>query len=314
VRLRAALVGGVAAAALASGCGGGATEFAPTAPPPAGGGGELTYAIPAAPRGLDPLAAGSTSAQTVTRQIFEPLFSRLDGPYGRRHGVSGIALAARHSGDYRVWSLPLRPGVTFQDGSLLDASAVLVNARRWGTSAVGRRLLPGLVAEDGPRPDLVRFVFEAPVRDLPERLADPRLGLVSPTALLPRSGLRASLVRAGHAGSGPFRLGSRLHGAVVLTRNRSWWGTARGLGPALDSVRFRTVDSRARRIELLRAGRVQVAGDVGAAAPRLETDPLLASAGAATSHAVGFERSLHGLTGRSRQPLSEVWLTSIDSR
>jgi peptide/nickel transport system substrate-binding protein len=312
VSIRGALVGAIAAATLVAGCGNGATEFSGGPPPAAGGGGELAYAIPAAPAGLDPLAASTIAAQTVTRQIFEPLVARLDGPYRRGTHVPGIALAARHSGDFRVWSLPLRPGVSFQDGSLVDASAVLVNARRWRTSAVGKQLLPGLAAADGPRPDLVRFVFAAPVDDLPRRLADPRLGLVSPTALLPDSGLRASLMRAGNAGSGPFKLDARPQGAIVLSRNRGWWGSAHGVGPALDGIRFRVVPSRARRVEFLRAGKVQVAGDVGDAAARLDADPLLASIDAGSAYAIGLERSVHGLTGLSRQSLSEVWLSSIN--
>jgi peptide/nickel transport system substrate-binding protein len=314
VSIRAAFVGALAAATLVAGCGGGgATEFPAPGPPAAGGGGELAYAIPAAPGGLDPLAASTIAAQTVSRQIFEPLVARLDGPYRRGTGVPGIALAARHSDDFRVWSLPLRPGVSFQDGSLVAASAVLVNARRWRTSAVGRQLLPGLVAADGPRPDLVRFVFAGPVEDLLQRLADPRLGLVSPNALLPQSGLRASLLRAGNAGSGPFKLASRPRGAVVLTRNRGWWGSSHGLGPALDGVRFRAVAGRGQRVELLRAGKVQVAGDIGAAAARLDADPLLASIAAGSAYAIGLERSVHGLSGLSRQSLSEIWLTSINA-
>jgi peptide/nickel transport system substrate-binding protein len=298
--------------AIAAGCGGGAAEFPAAGPPPVGGGGELAYAIPAAPGGLDPLAAGTTSAQTVTRQIFEPLVGRLDGPYGRRRDVPGIALAAHHSGDSRVWSLRLRPGVSFQDGSLVDASAVLVNARRWRTSAVGRQLLPGLVAADGPRPDLVRFVFASPLDDLTRRLADPRLGLVSPGALLPASGLRASVLRAGHAGSGPFDLARRPRGAVVLTRNPAWWGSAHGLGPALDEVRFRAVPSRARRLALLRAGKLQVAADLGAAAARLRADPLLTSTAAGSPYAIGLERSVRGITGSRPTSLSAVWLTSVN--
>lgn len=313
--LRGALIGALAVAAtLASACGDdGATEFQAAGPSRAGGSGELVYAIPTAPGGLDPLAARTIAAQTVTRQIFEPLVASLDGPYGRRRNVPGIALSSRHSGDFRVWSLQLRPGIRFQDGRLLDASAVLANAQRWRTSAVGRQLLPGLIAADGPRPDLVRFVFDAPVRDLDDRLGDPRLGVISPGALLPQGGTRASLLRVGQAGSGPFQLASRPSGAVVLRRNRGWWGSARGLGPALDGVAFRAVGSLAERLALLRGGSVEVAGEVGpAAAERLRTDPLLTSVALASPNAIGLERSVRGIESWRPQSLSGVWLTGIN--
>jgi ABC-type transport system substrate-binding protein len=315
LRLRGALVGALALAIpLAAGCGDGGASRSPAAVSDrAGGNGDLVYAIPSAPRGLDPLAAGTISAQMVTRQIFEPLVASLSGPYGRRSEVPGVALAARHSGDFRVWSLRLRPGVRFQDGRLLDASAVLVNAQRWRTSSVGRRLLPGFVAADGPRPDLVRFVFAAPVRDLPARLSDPRLGLVSPTALLPQSGTRASLLRVAQAGSGPFQLATRPAGAVVLSRNRGWWGSPRGLGPALDGVAFRAIGNQSSRLALLRAGSVRVAGDVGkAAAEQLRADPLLTSVAAASPYPIGLERSVRGIVGWRPGSLSGVWVTVIN--
>ncbi|MGZ5419718.1 MAG: ABC transporter substrate-binding protein, partial [Solirubrobacterales bacterium] len=77
IRLR-----GLAAAALAAsltalcGCGGGDTSSSSVAPsgrPAAGGGGQLTYALPAIPASLDPLAASSREAQLITLQEHEPL-------------------------------------------------------------------------------------------------------------------------------------------------------------------------------------------------------------------------------------------------
>jgi ABC-type transport system substrate-binding protein len=281
-------------------------------PPRAGGNGELAYAIPFAPRGLDPLAAQTIPAQTVSRQIFEPLIASLDGPYGRRRNVPGVALSSRHSGDFRVWSLRLRPGVRFQDGRLLDASAVLVNARRWRTSSVGRRVLPGLIASDGPRPDLVRFVFASPMRDLPSRLSDSRLGLVSPDALQPQSGASALLLRVAQAGGGPFELAGRQTASPVLKRNRGWWGSGHGLGPALDQIDFRPVALRRNRLALLRSGAVRVAGDVGrAAARRLRSDPLLTAVAVASPHAVGLDRSVRGILSWRPGSLSGVWLTTL---
>jgi glutathione transport system substrate-binding protein len=298
---------------LISGCGDGESAL-PAAgnPPRAGGNGELTYVIPSAPSGLDPLAADTIAAQTVSRQIFEPLVASLDAPYGRRRKVPGIALSARHSGDFRVWSLRLRPGIRFEDGRLLDASAVLANARRWRTSPIGRRLLPGFIASDGPRPDLVRFVFASPMHELPSRLSDPRLGLVSPTALQPQSGANSQLRRVAQAGSGPFQFAGRPNRDLVLRRNRGWWGSRSGLGPALDEIDFRPVALRTSRLAMLRSGSALVAADVGrAAAERLRADPLLTAVAVASPHAIGLDRSVRGIFNWRPGPLSGVWLTTL---
>lgn len=311
--LRGALVCTVAAVSvlLATGCGGGATAFPPSGPAPAGGNGELAYALPSGPGSLDPLGARSVAEQTVVRQIFEPLVGTLDGPYGRRHGVPTIAVSIRHSADRRVWSLRLRPGMRFQDGRILDAPAVLANARRWRASPVSQTLLPGLIGVDGPRPDLVRFIFSQPISDPNARLGDPRLGLVSPSALSAAPG-GPSLLRVAKAGSGPFQLLARPRQTVLLRRSPTWWGSDRGLGPALDEISFRTVPSVAQRLALLRAGTVQVAADLGPAAAQLRVDPLLGAVGVRSGYSIGLERSVRGIDGPAPQSLAGVWLTGID--
>jgi len=302
------------AASLAACGGGGARSAAVGGPPAAGGNGSLAYALPAA-ASLDPLAARALGAQIVSRQIFEPLVTRLDAPYGRRRGVPGAVLSSRHSGDYRVWSLRLRTGIRFQDGRLLDAEAVLANAERWRTSVAGRTLLPGFVAADDPRPDLVRFVFTDPVADLPRILADPRLGLVSPAALAPQSGRDASLTRVMQAGSGPFELGRRTGDGWILTRNRHWWGSAVRLGPALDAIGFRVRAGRRARLGLLRRGTARVAADLGrGAAARLRSDPLLTSVSPHSPHALGLERSVRGIATWRPRSMSGVWLTTVGRR
>ena len=312
-RLRVAVVGTLVAAVLA-GCGDDESprRIDATEPDLAGGNGELAYAISASPGDLDPLAADTIPAQAVSRQVFEPLVATLNGPYGRARGVTGLALSTRHSADFRVWSLRLRGGVRFQDGMLLNASAVAANAERWRTIAAGRRLLPGLVAADAPRPNLVRFVFSGPSRNLPSRLSEPRMGLVSPAALRPQSGSGAAVGRAGQAGSGPFQLRSEPRGELVLARNRGWWGTGLGLGPALDRISFPVAAAGGARVAMLRSGSVQVAGEIGpAAAADLRGDPLLSAAGSGI-YAVGFERSVRGLRSGRPQSLSGVWRAAVD--
>jgi peptide/nickel transport system substrate-binding protein len=300
-------------AALCAGCGsGGATRFPPGEPPIAGGGGELAYALAPIPGPIDPLAAQTPAEQTVSVQLFEPLVSSLQGPYGQGRELRGLTLGTGHSGDRRVWSIHLRPGVRFEDGTPLNGSAVLVNVERWRTSPQGRRLLPGLLASSAPRPDLVRFIFEQPVADLPALLADPRLGLVSPAALDPSSGKDASVARTARAGSGPFRLSNRSGGEIVMARNRRWWGSRDGLGPALDRITFILAALPPRRAALLRGGRVRVAADLTRAeAQRLRRDPLLTAVGVGSGHAIGVERSVRGIRSWRPDPLNGVWLALV---
>ncbi len=280
--------------------------------PSAGGGGTLVYAVPALPATVDPLAATDRTSQTLVRQVYEPLVARLSGPYDATTVRPGLALAAEPSPDSSVWTLTLRRDVRFQDGNPFNASAVLVNARRWTTLPKGRVLLPGVFAVDAPRPDQVRFLLDAPDPGLASRLASPQLGIVSPHALAPQGGASARLRTAEGAGTGPFELEAASATRIEFTRNTAWWGSPLGLGPALDSVAFLGEPLPGRRLALLEGGAIQVADALGPAAlATAAEDPLLTTLGG-PALGIGVEGSVRGLDSARAVPvLSRVWLTDI---
>jgi ABC-type transport system substrate-binding protein len=281
--------------------------------PRAGGGGELSYALPRLPATLDPLAAQGRAATTVARQLHEPLIERLAGPYGQTGRVAGLALSARPTPDRTIWSVTLRSGVRFQDGTPFNAAAVLANARRWQTDPTGRQLLPDLFAVDAPRPDEVRFLLDRPVPDLRSRLADPRLGIVSPRALDPEGGGDPRFLESvAGSGTGPFQPGPEGPGRRALSRFAGWWGSPLGLGPALDGVIFVAAPQPGQRLRILQDGSVQVADPLGRAGLRAaETDPLLATVGGPLT-GIGMEGSVRGIDSARFVPvLSGVWLTRL---
>jgi peptide/nickel transport system substrate-binding protein len=316
LRLRAATLGSLALLALC-GCGGDGhsdTRAVGNGLPPAGGGGTLGYALPALPATLDPLAARGRAAQTVTRQVYEPLIERLTGPYAEPGAPQpGLALGARPSRDRTTWTVTLRTNVRFQDGMPLNAAAVVANSRRWQSSPAGRRLLPHLFAVDAPRPDEVRFLLDQPVPDLARRLSSPRLGIVSPLALDPHSGQSARfLPDARGSGTAAFQVGPRGPGRLALSRFAGWWGSPLGLGPSLDGVTFVLAPQPAQRLRLLQEGTVQVADPLGPRGLRAAVaDPLLNTVGGPIT-GTGLEGSVRGLDSATVVPiLSGVWLTRL---
>jgi peptide/nickel transport system substrate-binding protein len=313
MRLSAATLAICALLALA-GCGGGDGDGGRIGSglPPAGGGGELAYALPTLPSTLDPLAARDRAAMTVVRQLYEPLIERLAGPYGQTSPRAGLALSARPSRDRTTWTVTLRSGVRFQDGTPFNAAAVLANSRRWQTHPAGQKLLPHLFAVDAPRPDEIRFLLDQPVPDLVSRLADPRLGIVSPRALDPEGGRGARFLdRAAGSGSGPFQAGPRGSGQLMLSRFARWWGSPLGLGPALDGVTFLATPKPAQRLRLLEDGSAKVADPLGRAGLQAaEADPLLATVGGPLT-GFGMEGSVRGIDSVGVPVLSGVWLTDL---
>ena len=312
VRLRAATLVLFAVVVLV-GCGGGSGAEVVSALPPAGGGGTLSYALPSLPSTLDPLAAQSRAALTVTRQVYEPLIERLSGPYGQATPQGGLALAARPSRDRTTWTVTLRSGVRFQDGTPFNAAAVLANSRRWQTDPAGRSLLPHLFAVDAPRPDEVRFLLDSPLPDLVRHLSSPRLAIVSPRALDPQSGQNARfLADAAGSGTGAFQPGPAGPGRMTLSRFAGWWGSPMGLGPSLDGVTFVVAPQPSQRLRLLREGAVQVADPLGPSELRAaDADPLLESVGGPAG-GIGLEGSVRGIDSAGAIPvLSSVWLTRL---
>lgn len=314
-RLRGAAVAAALVALVGAGCGddesapgvAGIVGAEPGADEP------LVYALAGRPDELDPLLARTRPDQILTRQIHEPLVESLSGPFGEVRGERGLARAWRPSRDRVIWRFELRRRVRFQDGTPFNASAVLANAERWRTLVPGRALLPELLAADAPRPDLVRFILSRPVADFPLHLASPRLGIVSPAALRPRSGQAAELARDDRSGTGPFELRERSGETIVIARNVAWWGTRADLGPALDQVELRVVRTDPERLALLREGTVQVADSLPASAvSQIRADPLLTYVGGNGGEVLGLERSVRGIESASAiEPFSEVWLTRI---
>ena len=274
----------------------------------------VTWALSERPGGLDPLFAATRSDALVARQIYEPLVESLRGPYDASRRVAGLALSVLPSADRTVWRVRLRPGVRFQDGTRFNASAVLANAGRWLATAEGRGLL-GSPLVDAPRPDLVRFILPAPDQDFDRVLASPRLGIVSPATLRAVGGGAIDRRHAGEGGSGAFELRERGRGRLLLAWNTGWWGTERGLGPGVDQLEFAVVPAPAERVDRLREGSAQVAGDLDRSAIRvLARDPLLSAVPSGGDQGVGIERSIRGIpAGEPAPSLNALWRTAIDA-
>ena len=314
--MRGAALAALACAALVlGGCGDGDGETVGPGDERPAEGGLLRYAITDAPEGLDPLLAGDRASLLITRQIHEPLVETLSGPFGDVRELAGLAQFSSSSNDRSIWRFRLRGRVEFQDGTPFNASAVLANAERWTGTAEGRKLLPGLLAVDAPRPDLVRFILDRPDPSFPRRLSEPRLGLVSPRALPSPRRLRIDRPGAG-TGTGAFEIREAgADGDTVLARNTEWWGTRFDLGPALDQLVFPVVADGDRRVSLLTDGEIEVADALSEAEARaVAADPLLTVLGRPPQPLIGAERSVRGIGGGGELPeLSGAWLTTIDA-
>ncbi|MGO4427047.1 ABC transporter substrate-binding protein, partial [Streptomyces sp. MCAF7] len=135
--------------------------------------------------------------------------------------------------DPATWDFTLRQGVTFQDGTPLDAKAVagaLKHALAAKTPAPGfsPETIAGVTAVGG---STVRITTPAPDALLPYRLAAPNTGILAPKAYT------GSSTDPQGTCTGPFRITKEIpQQAIQLKRNPKYWNGPVKLASA--EVRF----------------------------------------------------------------------------
>jgi ABC-type transport system substrate-binding protein len=141
-----------------------------------------------------------------------------------------------------TWRMGLRPGVTFSDGTPLDANAVIVNVQRHIDKATSPgHLYAAQIASMRPvDPQTVEFVLKAPFGAFPSVFAlsftSGNLGTIISPAALQQYGKDIGMHPVG---AGPFVLSNWVRDSKMsLTKNPTYWQKDKGL-PHLDGLEFR---------------------------------------------------------------------------
>jgi peptide/nickel transport system substrate-binding protein len=183
------------------------------------------------------------------------------------------------SADGRVWTFRLRQGVTFHDGTPLDAASVVRNFER--ARAFARFELGALLASvAAPDASTVVMTLTTSYAPLLATLAAGSFGIVNPACFAQGPSWATAGSRCAQ-GTGPFRLEPgawRAGDSVTLQRNPAYWGRdadGRAL-PYVDTLVFRAMRDDAARVSELRAAGIAVALDVGPSSlPAVRADPNL---------------------------------------
>ncbi|TFC95742.1 MULTISPECIES: ABC transporter substrate-binding protein [Cryobacterium] len=250
------LVGLVATGILLTGC---ATTDSPEATEPVSGG-TLTYASgDAEPTCLDPHVGGNYPQALVSTQYLESLVSRdADGTI-----IPWLADSWTESADGLSWDFTLAAGVTFTDGTPLDAEAVQANVAHLQDpntgSSTGYLALGKVTGTEAVSGNVVRFVLSEPDSALLESLSQPWLAIESPTALARSQDENC----ASPVGTGPFQVEKWVQQeSITLVRNDDYSSPpedATHTGPAyLDSIVWRFIPDSASRYAALQSGDADV--------------------------------------------------------
>jgi peptide/nickel transport system substrate-binding protein len=247
-----------ASALLLAGCSADAAPSDTPATPTAGG--TLTYATGfGEPTCLDPHVGGNMPQALVGTNVLESLFSQDEtGAIVPWLAESGVA-----ADDGLSWDVTLRDGITFTDGTPMDAEAVKANVEHMKdpeTASSTAILALGKVSSvEVVSPTVARFVLSEPDSALLESLAQTWLAMESPAGL--ERGMEANCEAP--IGTGPFVFSEWVkQDHVTLTRNDDWASAPEGAtheGPAyLDTIEWRFIPDPATRFAALQSGEVDV--------------------------------------------------------
>lgn len=205
---------------------------------------------------LDPISQTTTTVINMVDYIYEPL---VDAEYVERPGEIVPKLATRWqiSRDGLQYTFTLRSGVTFHDGTPLNAAAVKFSLERLldpRNRVPNRHLYAAIQSVDVVNDTTVRLTLRQPSPLLLANLGGNTAAILSPAAVQ-RAGDRFSVAPAG-AGTGPYMFKEWRRGeGITVERNPRYWGTR----PAFEEVHFRVVPDAGTRLTQLLAGDVHMA-------------------------------------------------------
>lgn len=217
-------------------------------------GGTLTVGMEMEPRGFDPIEAGfiTSRARSHIMAIEERLFDADD----EGNIIPELALSASASKDEKSWTIELRKGVSFHDGTPFDADAVVAHWQRMlepknkfrGAGAI--RPVKSVSKVDSYT---VLFELKHPWAEFMPLLTS-QSGFASfvpsPKAVAEKTQNRAPV------GTGPFMFKEWLSGdRLVVVKNPNYWRDGQ---PYLDQVVYRTMPDMQTRFASLKSGEVDL--------------------------------------------------------
>ncbi len=171
--------------------------------------------------------------------------------------VPHLAESVEPNEDFTIWTVTLREGISFHDGTPLNADAVVANfTSQHGAPLVGlavRPFFPPEVADAIAKVDdlTVEFFPLDPDANFPATLAG-QLGMVASPAWLEAAAADPALDQE-PVGTGPFVFESRVLDSVTrFVRNDDWWGIGLIQDDIwLDAVEFYPLTDTEQRVEQL---------------------------------------------------------------
>lgn len=207
---------------------------------------------------LEPGKAAQPADMVIGLGLFDPLTTWQDGEL-----VPYLAETLEPNDDLTVYSMTLRDGVTFHDGTPLNADAVVKHFERMASDEYqcpcrgSVEIIESMEMPDGPEGLSVVFHLNTPSVAFPNMLAGSTGWVASPTAVETLGDRFAS----NPVGTGPFKMKEFSPGErVVLEAYDGYWQTDEdGVQlPYLDEITFLPIPDSGQRVNALRTGEIDI--------------------------------------------------------
>jgi peptide/nickel transport system substrate-binding protein len=260
----------VAVTLVAAACGDDSDGGGSANPTTTGGGGPTTTAAPqkggvitvgqfSAPPGLDPavLAGGGTVGGNEAAALYDTLM-RFNSETQKYEGRTAESMTP--NADFTEWTMKIRSGIKFTDGTDYNAAAVKFTVERLmkeGNASPRGQLLNFLEPEKSITvvdPLTVKFTLRKGWAGFPYVFTGVAGFVYSPAAFAKATDAKAFSSNPGDAGAGPYKLKSYKPGEVVeFERNPNYWGGE----VYLDGLRFVLIPGPAATYEAIKANTLQ---------------------------------------------------------
>ena len=220
-------------------------------------GGTLTMGLEAEANGFRPWEDGCAEpCVNMARTFYDVLLQQnADGDY-----EGYLAESIEPNEDFTVWTMVLRPDVTFHNGVPLTAQTIvdMFAIQQTGAISSGQIATNQLLSVEAVDDLTVTYTLGAPNSAFPASLSLVSLGYVFEPgeAVSNADGFSANPV-----GTGPFVMDKRdFDNETIVVRNENYWRTADNGDqlPYLDSVVFRPIPDEGTRIDALVSGTVNL--------------------------------------------------------
>ena len=207
------------------------------------------------PNSLDPAITTLFNAYDVVRNVYDPLV-QVDET--KQQLIPWLARSFESSSDGTTHTFHLRRGVTFHDGSKLDAASVQLNMQRYmAIGGVGNGYLIDDIADVSVvDPMTVKITTKSPDSWLPAHLT--KFPMVSADAVMKNRTASdpwaKTFFNKNMVGTGAYKFDSWQPGVqIVLNKNEQWWKGGWQPG-SIDQVIIKPVTEAATRVELIQSG------------------------------------------------------------